>query len=78
MAVLDKPNEATNTHFCSEKITHACTFVHANSLRVMRISIDELSEAESEWVDDSCSSDSYCLSEAAEFLQLSDVTKLVN
>jgi hypothetical protein len=80
MAVLDKPNESVFTHFCSEQISHPCKFMHSNTVKVMRISIDDLSVAESEWADESCS-DSSCFnteSDAADFLQISDVTKLVH
>jgi hypothetical protein len=54
--------------------------MHSNQLRVVRVELDELSIAESEWGSESCSDDSLYSSdsEAAEFLHLSDVKKLVN
>ena len=54
--------------------------MHSNQLRVVRIELDELSVAESEWASESCSDDSQYSSEndVGNFLLLSDVTKLVN
>ena len=80
MAVLDKPNEALNQYFCSEQITDTCGFVHSNQLKIVNVQIEEISEAESEWGSESYSDDysQSSINEAAEFLHLSDVAKLVN
>ena len=56
--------------------------MHSNTLRITRITLDEISVAESEWASETCSDDSFFVSDndsqAADLFPLTDVTKLVN
>ena len=63
LAVLDNPNEATKKTFCSEQISSGLNFVHSNQLRIVQHKkLDEISDAESEFVSESNGSSSFCYS----------------